>query len=177
MNDSNSLSDSLSDVLGRISFSKNSDLRLTPEQKHRLIALSFSENNPFFDYRIKNGLPDKSDVSFLYDFLSMRIDKEHTIDEIIQEIEKIIEFYGKVVSHHTLLFKTGNFFHEEEAAVQADLKRIKGDMNFLGPGFIKCPVCKSDRTVSIGVQVRGGDEGMDSFNECMACSHKWRIRG
>lgn len=36
-----------------------------------------------------------------------------------------------------------------------------------------CPVCGSNKTTSIGKQVRSGDEGATQFNHCMICGHNW----
>lgn len=170
--------DNLEEILTKISFSKYEDIYVTPEQLHKLLALSFDENTPFFSYESKNGILNVNDSAFLYDFLSMRIDKEYSIDEIIKEIEEIIELHNYTKKNYNfILFKTGDFFNNEDEALQEDLKRIKGNISILGSGFVKCPDCKSDRTISIGVQTRGGDEGTDTFNECYACGKKWRIRG
>ncbi len=168
---------SLEDLLSRISFSNKFELFLTPEQIHNLSALSFEQDIPFFGYESSRGPLVQSDSNFLYDFLSIRIDIGNTVEEIIEEIAEIILFYRNHVSHYKLLFKTGDFFHKEEFALQDELKRIRGDITLLEPGFHKCKDCGSNRTISISVQTRGGDEGTDTFNECIACGYKWRIKG
>ena len=171
------MANTLDSILNELSFSKYGGLRLTTEQKHKMIAMSFNEDVPFFRLEIKNGVENINDVSFLYDFLSMRIEKEHTPDEIIDEMEQIVNYYKNHVSHHTLIFKTGDFNHNEHKALLADLQRIKGDISILEPGFVNCYSCNSNRVISISMQTRGGDEGTDTFNECLSCGTKWKTRG
>ncbi len=155
-------------ALSRMQFNKygNEPVLLTKDQIHKMAAFSFNDGRPFFN------TPD-----FLYNFVSMRVDKEYPPDEIIDDIEKIIKHYVNSVNNNILLFKTGIFYLDEHSALEAELKRVKGDVSIYGFGLYTCPECKSDRVISISMQVRGGDEGTDTFNECFKCGVKWRIRG
>lgn len=168
---------SLEHVLSELSFSKTDNLMLTPDQIHEMASLAYENGTPFFKYEIRDGIVNQEDSEFLYSFITMRIFNNKTPDEIVDEIKKIIKYYKNPVSYRTLLFKTGEYFYNEDAALKADLKRIKNGFSVSEPGFVKCTNCGSDRTVSISVQTRSGDEGTDTFNECMKCGNKWRIRG
>lgn len=45
----------------------------------------------------------------------------------------------------------------------------------VGIGMYTCENCKSERTTSKEIQLRGADEPMTLFIRCADCGHDWRI--
>jgi DNA-directed RNA polymerase subunit M/transcription elongation factor TFIIS len=154
--------ETIESILRKINFSKNPNIqiKLSNDDIHRISSISWEDGTQLFTVKNKQ---------FIYSIISMYIDKEIPIDEMINFLEYIVKDDKK--SDNAIIF-LHEFFTEAKKVYLEDLERSKNKIE-VSEGLLPCPKCKSMKTTSIPIQLRGGDEGFTIKSVCFACGYKW----
>lgn len=156
--------ETIESILRKINFSKdiNVEVKLTGDQIHRIASVSWPDGTTLFSVKNK---------PFIFDMLSMYIDKEIPIDNLIEDLEDIVSIQKR--GDNNIIFES-NFFLEAQKIYKEDLIRSRNNIE-ISEGLLPCPKCKSMKTSSAELQIRGGDEGITIRSVCYACQNKWTV--
>jgi len=129
---------------------------LTSEQIQTLVGLVTA-----------NGIP----------FLSVddRVTLYEVVCECLYNFDACVARIQHVTSSRSAIFASPQFDTEAAQAI-ADAAKLSGSETIIRKGWACVnPQCKSTNTSSVDVQLRSGDEGMNTTSVCFDCGRKWTI--
>jgi DNA-directed RNA polymerase subunit M/transcription elongation factor TFIIS len=146
---------------------------LSDQDVDAILAISFEDGTPLL------SLGDKKLLYNIVWYIIARVFGDHTsgekmkqlpLSDVIKELEDLVDNH---VEKHDIMLDSQAFAKERTIYV-SETDRLRSSIAVI-QGSVQCPKCYNYKTMTVFVQMRGGDEPMTQKNKCFACGFSWSI--